>query len=137
MPPICIQGSWLHKGMGHPCLHGKPNPAPEPTHLHLEDDTYLLYNCLIWVSLEANEQWPSLCDWTSPSSKDFLEAVTQQLCGSLGSAPRWVEKNIPLGISTSPHCSQEAPRKLFDHKLLALTVPVRECGQYQMFSQDM
>lgn len=139
MPPICVQGFWLHKSIGHPCPHGKPNPAPEPTgrwHVHLEDDIYLLYNCWIWVFLEVNEQWPSLCDWISPSSKDFLEAVTHQLCGSLGSAPRWVEKDNPLG--TPPHPT--APRKLrvpFDHKLAALAMPARPCGQYQMFSQDV
>lgn len=136
MPPICVQESqeWLHKSIGNPCLHGKPNPAPEPTRLHLEDDIYLLCNCLIWVFLEASEQWTSLCDWTSPSSKDFLEAVTHQLCSPLGSAPRWVEKKIPPG--TPPHPT--APRKvkvLFDHKLAALPMPVGVCGQYQMFSK--
>lgn len=95
---------------------------------------YLLYNCLIWVFLEASEQWPSLCDWSSPSSKDFLEAVIHQLCGSLGSAPRWVERNIPLGTPPYP----TAPRKvkvLFDHKLAALPMPVRVLGQYQVFSK--
>ncbi|KAK4825874.1 hypothetical protein QYF61_003148 [Mycteria americana] len=40
---------------------------------------------------EANEQEerPSPCDWTFPSSEPFLEAATCQLCSSLGSAPRW------------------------------------------------
>lgn len=136
MPPVCVQGSLLHKSIGHPCVHDKPNPAPEPT------DSIWKVTCIYCVSVwfgfsyRPVNKWPSLCGWTSPSSKDFPEAVTYQLCGSLGSAPRWVEKNIPLG--TPPHPT--APRKLkahFDLKLAAIPMPVRVCEQYQMFSQDV
>lgn len=69
-----------------------------------------------------------------PHPRRIFWRLSHISCGSLGSAPRWVEKNNPLG--TPPHPT--APRKLkalFDHKLAALAMPARPCGQYQMFSK--
>lgn len=93
--------SWLHKSIGHPCVHGKPNPAPEPTGLHLEGNMYLLHNCLIWVFLEANEQCQPL--WLDfPILEGFSGGCHTSAVVPLGLHQGGWRRTTPLALHLTP-----------------------------------
>lgn len=143
MQLIYIQMSRLHKGIGHPCFHSRPNSASEPIQLQ-------------WGQSRWHEFTVKLADlgFLSPkrlmNEKKALSCVIglippQRLCwrlphvsciAPLGLHQGGCRRTSPFALHLTALLSGRDLKVLFEWKSAALTLPRGACGQYQMFSQN-